>query len=168
MVHGRQQQLKSSREPFLISLGLCPPCPYHPDCFITREDPKWSHSVVSKETTGTTKSRGGGTVSIRPQSGVFVGRAKRGWWARQPLTLTHHVHSLCSPWRGEAFVAPFWVTAGWANQQWTVIYNASLCKSTVANGGSTLMLMLTDWKIKRCVFVPLRNQDPKPLKFPNR
>lgn len=167
MVRGRQQQLKSSREPFLISLGLCPPCPYHPDCFIIREDPRWSHTVVSKETTGSSKPRGGGTVSIRPQSGVFVGRAKRGWWARHPLTLTHHVHGLCSPWRGEAFIAPFWVTAGWA-KQWTVIYNASLCKSTVANGGSTLMLMLTDWKIKRCVFVPLRNQDPKPLKFPNR
>ena len=77
MVHGWQQQLKSSCEPFLISLGLCPPCPYHLDCFITREDPKRSHTVVSKETTGNTKPRVGGTVSIRPQSRVFVGRAER-------------------------------------------------------------------------------------------
>lgn len=90
---------------------LCPPCPCHPDCFITRGDPKSSHTVVSQETTGA------GAVSIRPQSSVFVGRAERRWWARQPLRLTYHGHSPSSPWRRGAFVAPFWVTAGWVNQQ---------------------------------------------------
>lgn len=87
-----------------------------------------------------------------------MGKAERGWQARQtgatvPPPRQTRSQPVCLLERGEASLAAFWVTAGGFTQQWTIIYKVSLCKSTTANGRPTLMLMLTDWKIKGEMFV---------------
>lgn len=64
---------------------------------ITRGDPKRSHTIVSKEATGSTKARGGGQLALDLRGVSLWGKQKESL----SLPLTNLVPSLFPSWRGE-------------------------------------------------------------------